>query len=79
MAQSTAEAEYVAVTAAINQVLWLRKLLTDQDMKQEMSTQVFVDNQSAISIVNDPVFYDKTKHFNIKLYFLRKVQKEGDA
>ena len=64
---------YVAVTAAVNQVLWLRKLLIDLDMKQEMSTQVFVDNQAAISIANDPVFHGKTKYFKIKLYFLREV------
>ena len=76
MAQSTIKAEYVAATIAVNQVLWLRKLLTDQDMKQEMSTQVFVDNQAAISITNDPVFHGKTKHFKIKLYFLIVVQKE---
>ena len=79
MAQSTAEAEYVAVVDAVNQVFWFRKLLTDLDMKQEMSTQVFVDNQAAISIANDPVFHGKTKHFKIKLYFLTVVQKEGNA
>ncbi|RVW24713.1 Copia protein [Vitis vinifera] len=78
VAQSTAEAEYIATVAAVNQALWLRKLLTDLDMKQEVSTKVFVDNQATISIVNDPVFHGKTKHFKIKLYFLREVQKEGD-
>ncbi|RVX01687.1 Retrovirus-related Pol polyprotein from transposon RE1 [Vitis vinifera] len=78
VAQSTAEAEYIAAVAAVNQALWLRKLLTDLDMKQEVSTKVFVDNQATISIANDPVFHGKTKHFKIKLYFLREVQKEGD-
>ena len=33
MAQPMAKAEYVVTTAAINQVLWLRKLLIDLDMK----------------------------------------------
>ena len=79
VAQSTIEAEYVAATVAVNQVLWIRKLLTDLDMKQEMSTQVFVNNQAAISIANDQVFHGKTKHFKIKLYFLIVVQKEGNA
>ena len=78
VAQSTAEAEYIAAVAAVNQALWLRKLLTDLDMKQKVSTKVFVDNQATISIANDPVFHGKTKHFKIKLYFLREVQKEGD-
>ncbi|RVW89616.1 Copia protein [Vitis vinifera] len=78
VAQSTLRVEYIATVAAVNQALWLRKLLTDLDMKQEVSTKVFVDNQATISIVNDPVFHGKTKHFKIKLYFLREVQKEGD-
>ncbi|CAL5381550.1 unnamed protein product [Camellia sinensis] len=79
IAQSTAEAEYVAATAAVNQALWFRKLLTDLHMEQEESTQIFVDNQAAISISNNPVFHGKTKHFKIKLYFLREVQKEGEV
>lgn len=40
------------------------------------STKVFVDNQAAIAISNNSVFHRKPKHFNIKLYFLREVQKE---
>ncbi|XP_071909529.1 uncharacterized mitochondrial protein AtMg00810-like [Coffea arabica] len=75
IAQSTAEAEYVAAAAAVNQALWIRKLMTDLHMKQEDCTQIFVDNEAAISISNNPVFHGKTKHFKIKLYFLREVQK----
>ena len=79
IAQSTAEAEYVAAAAAVNQALWIRKLMTDLHMKQEDCTQIFVDNEAAISISNNPVFHGKTKHFKIKLYFLREVQKEGEV
>ncbi|RVW80358.1 hypothetical protein CK203_039179 [Vitis vinifera] len=70
------EAEYVDAIATINQVLWLRKLQTNLDMKQEMSTQVFLDNQTAISIANDPIFHGKTKHFKIKLYFLDRCRRK---
>ena len=73
IAQSTTEAEYVAVVAVVNQVLWIMKLMTNLHMEQEDSTQLFVDNQTAISIANDPVFYGKTKHFKIKFYFLKEV------
>ncbi|KAH9697052.1 hypothetical protein KPL71_023444 [Citrus sinensis] len=34
VAQSTAEAEFVTATAAVNQALWLRKLLCDLKLKQ---------------------------------------------
>ncbi|KAH9724151.1 hypothetical protein KPL70_007382 [Citrus sinensis] len=45
IAQSTIEAEYVAVAAAaVNQALWIRKLMTDLHMEQQVGTQIFVDN-----------------------------------
>ncbi|KAH9756360.1 hypothetical protein KPL71_016050 [Citrus sinensis] len=77
VAQSTAEAEFVATTAAVNQALWLRKILIDLNLEQEESTEILVDNQAAIAISQNPVFHGKTKHFNIKLFFLREVQKNG--
>ncbi|XP_074379364.1 retrovirus-related Pol polyprotein from transposon TNT 1-94 isoform X2 [Apium graveolens] len=78
-AQSTAEAEFIAAVAAANQALWLRKLMMDLHMNQQEGTIIFVDNQSAISIADKPVFHDKTKHFKIKFYFLREVQSEGEV
>lgn len=38
VAQSTAEAEFVAATAAVNQALWLRKILSDLNLEQKEST-----------------------------------------
>lgn len=76
--QSTAEAEYVAATAAVNQVLWLRKIFVDVHLEQTESTEVFVDSQGAIDISHNPVFHNKTKHFSIKFHFLREVQQNGD-
>ncbi|KAL8096063.1 hypothetical protein AgCh_037136 [Apium graveolens] len=76
VAQSTAEAEFVAATATVNQALWLRKILLDLNLQQKASTEIFVDNQAAIAISHDPVFHGTTKHFNIKLFFVREVQKE---
>jgi len=57
--------------------LWLRKILIDLNLEQEESTEILVDNQAAIAISQNPVFHGKTKHFNIKLFFLREVQKNG--
>jgi hypothetical protein len=78
IAQSPAEAEYVAAIAVVNQTIWIRKLVVDLQMEQKESTQILVDNQAAISIAKNPVFHGKTKHFKLKLYFLREVQREGE-
>lgn len=76
VAQSTAEAEFVA---AVNQAIWLRNVLADLGLKQDEGTKVSIDNQAAISISHNPVFHGKTKHFNIKLFYLREVQENGDV
>ncbi|RVX14481.1 Retrovirus-related Pol polyprotein from transposon RE1 [Vitis vinifera] len=79
IAQSTAEIEYVAANATVNQAIWIRKILADLHMKQKEPTHIHVDNQAAITISNGSVFHDKTKHFKIKLYHLREEQKDGEV
>ncbi|KAL6321523.1 hypothetical protein AAG906_021718 [Vitis piasezkii] len=46
--------------------------MADLFMEQKESTQILVDNQAAISIANNLVFHGKTKHFKLKLYFLKE-------
>ncbi|RVW51464.1 Retrovirus-related Pol polyprotein from transposon RE1 [Vitis vinifera] len=79
VAQSIAKVKYIAAVAAANQALWIRKLLIDLNIEQTGSTQVFVDNQAAISIASNLVFHGRTKHFKIKFYFLREIQHDGEV
>ena len=79
VAQSTAEAEFIAATTTVNQALWLKKILCDLFLQQKNKNRIFVDNQAAIAIANNPVCHGKTKHFNIKLYFLREMQQSGEV
>ena len=53
--------------------------MCDLQEEQKFSIDVFVDNQATIAISNNPVFHGKTKHFNIKLYFLREVRQKGEV
>ncbi|KAK5836576.1 secreted RxLR effector protein 161-like [Gossypium arboreum] len=50
VAQSTAEAEYVAAAGAINQAIWLRKIMADLNQHQKEATKINCDNQSAVAI-----------------------------
>ena len=77
VAQCTTEAEFVAAATAVNQALWLKFFLIDFNMEQNDSPNMFVDNKASIAISHNPVFHGKTKHFNIKLFFVREVQKSG--
>lgn len=68
VAQSTAEAEFIATTAAANQAVWLRKLLKDLNSSSEEGTEVYVDNQATLAISHNLVFHGRTKHFKVKYY-----------
>ncbi|KAG8489409.1 hypothetical protein CXB51_017388 [Gossypium anomalum] len=74
VAQSTAEAEYIAAATTVNQAIWLRKLLDDLNARQMEATEIKVDNQSAVTIAKNPVFHGKTKHFKIRYHFVREAK-----
>ncbi|KAG8475459.1 hypothetical protein CXB51_032225 [Gossypium anomalum] len=74
VAQSTAEAEYVAAAGVVNQAIWLRKILGDLNLYQKESTEIFCDNKSAVAIAKNPIFHGRTKHFSIKLHVVREME-----
>ena len=73
VAQYTIEAEFIVATVVVNQAIWLREILNDLNREQKESMKILIDNQVAIAISHNPVFHEKTKHFNIKLFFLREL------
>nr|GEV12937.1 putative ribonuclease H-like domain-containing protein [Tanacetum cinerariifolium] len=70
MATSTIEAEYVAAAQCYGQVLWIQNQLLNYGFKF-MNTKIYMDNESTIYIVKNPVFYSKTKHIEIRHHFIR--------
>ncbi|GLU10855.1 hypothetical protein SLE2022_276360 [Rubroshorea leprosula] len=71
VAQSTAEAEYLAVGAAANHVVWLRMVLEELGFDQIEPCVLKVDNMSAIAIAQNPVQHGRTKHIKIKYHVIR--------
>ena len=71
LADSTTKAEYVAATEATKEIVWLRKILEDLQIKQMHSTPVITDNTSAIKLAKNPKFHDRTKHINTKYHLIR--------
>ncbi|KAI3681514.1 hypothetical protein L6452_36313 [Arctium lappa] len=67
---STTEAEYIAAASCCSQVLWIQTQMLDYGVTF-IHTPIFIDNSSAISIVNNPVKHSKTKHIEIRYHFIR--------
>ncbi|GJT34970.1 putative ribonuclease H-like domain-containing protein [Tanacetum coccineum] len=70
VANSTTEAEYVAATNCYGHVLWIQNQMLDYGFNF-MNTRIFIDNESTICIVKNPVFHSKTKHIEIRHHFIR--------
>ncbi|KAL1556436.1 Retrovirus-related Pol polyprotein from transposon TNT 1-94 [Salvia divinorum] len=80
---STTEAEYMALTEAAKEGIWLKGLVGDLGLHQEQVV-VFCDSQSAICLAKDQVHHERTKHIDVRYHFLKnekriEVKKVGTA
>ena len=72
VAKSTTEAEYVALSQATQEAIWLRRLLSDLGCKADGPTLINEDNQGAIEIARNPKFHNRTKHIDTTYHFIRE-------
>nr|GEW62341.1 hypothetical protein [Tanacetum cinerariifolium] len=70
VATSTTEAEYVAVASFCVQVLWIQNQMLDYGFNF-INIKIYIDNESTMCIVKNLVFHFKTKHIEIRHYFIR--------
>jgi hypothetical protein len=65
IALSTTEAEYVAITHASKEALWLHTLIKELFGDIKGPTTLYSDNQSAIALTKDHQHHMRTKHIDI--------------
>ena len=78
VALSTMEAEYIALSHAAKEAIWLRRLLTELGVISDSPTLVLTDNQSAIAFAHDNQFHARSKHIDIRHHFIRERIDSGD-
>ena len=73
VALSSTEAEYMALSAATQEALYLKKLVSefDQNLSEHCIT-IHEDNQGSIALVDNPVHHNITKHIDIRYHFVRE-------
>lgn len=75
VALSSTEAEYMALSDATKECIYLSKLfseLWDNNIKQ---VRILTDNRGSIKLAENPVFHKRTKHIDIKHHFIRDALK----
>jgi len=73
VALSSMEAEYVVMTNALKDVLWLRNLIAEIRMPITTPTLLHCDNQGAIALTHNNKFHPQTKHIDICYHFIREA------
>ena len=70
---SSTETEYMALTQAVKEVLWLRTLFTEAGAPKHAAeiSRIYSDNQGAIALANNPGFHARSKHIEIQYHFIR--------
>ena len=69
---SSCEAEYVAVTEATKEMMWLQSFLQELDHDQGKSV-LYCDSKSAIDLAKNPVYHARTKHIHRRYHFIRSA------
>ncbi|GJV83212.1 retrovirus-related pol polyprotein from transposon TNT 1-94, partial [Tanacetum coccineum] len=75
-AMSSAEAEYVALSASCAQVMWRRTQLKDYCLNYN-KILLYYDSQSAIAISCNPVQHSRTKHVHTRYHFIKEQVENG--
>ncbi|GKA35745.1 retrovirus-related pol polyprotein from transposon TNT 1-94 [Tanacetum coccineum] len=75
-AMSSAEAEYVALSASCAQVMWMRTQLKDYGFNYN-KIPLYCNCQSAIAISCNPVQHSCTKHIHTRYHFIKEQVKNG--
>ncbi|XP_051149228.1 uncharacterized mitochondrial protein AtMg00810-like [Andrographis paniculata] len=71
VSRSSAESEYRALADTTTELLWLRWLLADLGVPQSSATIIHCDSQSAMKILTNDVFHERTKHIEIDFHLVR--------
>jgi hypothetical protein len=69
---STAGAEIVAASEGAREAIWLQRVLESLGSTTEKPI-VYVDNQAAIKIAENPENHQRTKHIQLKHFYIREV------
>ena len=79
VALSTAEAELMGIVEVVKEAKWMSMLLTEMGYKVRRPVTVWCDNQAAISLTKHDSDHNRTKHIDIRNYFVRDEVKKGEV
>lgn len=72
VALSSAKVEFCGITRGLSEALWLRKLMTEIGFPPSCMCELQCDNKTPISISENSVQHDRTKHIEVDRHFIKE-------
>ena len=86
VALSSTEAQYMALTQACKEAIWIRRFMGEIWTIKNGNTSghpppitIFADSQGSIALAKNPEFHSRTKHISIQQHFVRAKVEEGQV
>lgn len=77
IALSSTEAEYVAISEASREAIWLRHLYGELGFIQTQPILLLGDNDGSIAMAKNPQYHKRTKHVDIRWHWVRDLVQDG--
>jgi hypothetical protein len=78
VATSLCESEYIAAATTACQGLWLSRLIGELLSEEVRAPKLLVDNKSAISLIKNPMFHERSKHIDLRYHPIRDYVEKGE-
>ncbi len=77
IALSSTEAEYMAMTHSGKEVIFLNHLFNDLEIPIQLPISLLVNNQSAITLAENPIFHTCSKHIKVHHHWMHEKTRDG--
>lgn len=68
----------MSVASDVAKIMWIQSILTELNIKSEVKSTLWYDNQSTIYMSANSIFHLRIKHIEIDLYFVREKIQRGN-
>lgn len=77
VALSSTEAEYMGIAEGVKEAVYWSNYMREIELMELTNLTLYNDNQGARLLTDNPILHQRTKHIDIKYYFIRDIIKGG--
>ncbi|MCO5595579.1 hypothetical protein L7F22_049624 [Adiantum nelumboides] len=59
--------------------VWLRRLMADLGVEQDIANTIYTDSQSALAVARNQIFHARTKHIKVHYDYVKERLSVGES